>query len=255
MEVNELKNFFFDLDKTVWNWDSLVIGAEDLVDSLRESGKNVYFHTDNTLLTRKEYAKKLTSMGIPADKEDIITSGYAAAKHLESRNITEVYAIGESGLINELENHDINVAEDAEIVVAGFDRSFSYGKLRKAAEIMKEGELLVCSTENTFRTSGGEKPHQGPFNQALAMFGEPKLAGKPGRIFRQRFEDQFSFFPGRSVFIGDRLADIETGNRLGMKTAAVMSGDIDRSDLEDAEEMQTPDYGISSLVKLKRRII
>ncbi len=255
MDLDEFKHFFFDLDKTLWSWDSTIIGAEDTVDSLREAGKNVYFHTDNTLLTRKEYAKKLTSMGIPAEEDDIITSAYAVAKHLEKKNVTEVYPIGESGLIDELEAHDINVSENADIVVAGFDRQFSYSKLKRAMKILKDGELYICSTEKTFRTSKGEQPHQGPINLALKEFSPAKNAGKPEQIFQDQFRNYFSYFPGSSVFIGDRLEDIETGNKLGLKTAAVMSGDIDRDKLARAEEMQKPDYGISSLAKLRRRII
>ncbi|MFB6292479.1 MAG: HAD-IIA family hydrolase [Candidatus Nanohaloarchaea archaeon] len=252
---DETKNFFFDLDKTIWNWDSTIIGAADLVDSLRESDRNVYFHTDNTLLTRKAYARKLTEMGIPADEEDVITSGYVAARHLEKEDVREVYAIGESGLFEELAARDINNSEDAARVVMGFDRQFSYNKLRRAMNIMSSGTAYVCSTETTFRNSDRYQPHQGPLNAALEEFGETVLLGKPGQAFRDVFKEYFDFFPERSVFIGDRLADIETGNRLGMETAAVMSGDIDRQKLAEADDIQEPDYGISSLAKLRRRIL
>ncbi len=252
---DETKNFFFDLDKTLWNWDSTIIGAADLVDSLRESGKNIYFHTDNTLLTREAYAKKLTGLGIPAEQEDVLTSGYVAAKHLEKNDVQQVYAIGESGLLDELEARDISISEDAEQVVIGFDRQFSYNKLRRAMDIMSSGTAYVCSTETTFRNSNRYQPHQGPLNRAVEEFGETVLLGKPGQVFRDIFQDYFDFFPGRSVFIGDRLADIETGNRLGMETAAVMSGDIDREKLAEADDIQKPDYGISSLAKLRRRVL
>ncbi|MFB6214061.1 MAG: HAD-IIA family hydrolase [Candidatus Nanohaloarchaea archaeon] len=254
-DLNDIKNFFFDLDKTLWNWDETIIGAEDTVDSLREKDRNVFFHTDNTLLTRAQYAKKLTSLGIPAETEDVMTSGYAAAKHLEKKDVQEAYVIGESGLVSELEARDIDVSEDAEVVVAGLDRQFSYSKLRRAMRALEEGELYICSTETTFRTSNGEQPHQGPTNLALQEFGEATNAGKPGSIFRKQFKDYFSYYPDRSLFIGDRLADIETGNRLGMKTAAVMSGDIDTEKLKQADEMQQPDYGISHLGKLKKRVL
>ena len=256
MEIDDYRSFFFDLDKTLWNWDEKIIGAEDTIISLKGAGKKVYFHTDNTLLTREGYAKKLTSMGIEADKEHVITSGYAVAKHLEEKDVTKVYAIGETGLIDELQEHDINVTKDADIVVVGFDRQFSYSKLKRAHQILKDqGDLYLCSTEDTFRTSINGQPHQGPLNQAFKKFGEPKVAGKPGEIFRRQFENYFSYFNNRSLFVGDRLADIETGNRLGMKTAAVMSGDINKEKLENAENMQIPDYGISHLAKLKRRVL
>ena len=82
MDIEKYRYFFFDLDKTLWNWDSTIIGAEDLIDSLREANKHVYFHTDNTLLSREEYARKLTDMRIPAEKEVILTSSYVAGEHM-----------------------------------------------------------------------------------------------------------------------------------------------------------------------------
>lgn len=256
-EINGLKYFFFDLDKTVWNWDDTIIGTEDLIDSLRDAGKHVYFHTDNTLLSREGYAKKLTSMGIPAEEEDVLTSGYIAASYLADRDINQVYVIGETGLIDELEDQDINIVEDAEVVVAGFDRQFNYNKLKRAAKILENGgELVLCSTEKTFRTSTASMPHQGPLNLALKEFAEEvTLVGKPSENFEDEFRDYFSFLPTASLLIGDRLGDIETGNRSGITTAAVMSGEIDREKLAQAEDIQTPDFGLSSLNRLRKRVL
>ncbi len=256
MELDEFQNFFFDLDKTLWNWDSTLVGAEDLIHTLRKSGKRVYFHTDNTLLTREEYAKKLTSMGITAEEEEVLTSSHVAGRFLESENITQAYIIGGDSLIEELEEREIDFSEDADVVVAGFDRQFSYNKLKRGMKVMKrDGRLYVCSTEETFRTSEGVIPHQGAINRALTTFGDAELLCKPGEEYTKIFKQYFSFFPGRSIFVGDRLADIETGNRLGMTTAAVMSGDLDREKLKQAEEIQKPDYGVSSLHKLRRKVL
>jgi len=256
-EIDQLKYFFFDLDKTVWNWDDTIIGSEDLIDSLRKTGKQVYFHTDNTLLSREGYAKKLTSMGIPAEKEDVITSSHVAARYLAERDINNVYVIGETGLTDELEEQEINIAEDSEVVVAGFDRQFNYNKLKRAANILQNGgELILCSTEKTFRTTQDKVPHQGPTNLALKEFAEEvTLVGKPSQQFQDEFRDYFSFLPTASVFIGDRLGDVELGNRLGMTTAAVMSGEIDREILAGAEDIETPDFGLSSLTRLRKRVL
>lgn len=258
-ELNELDDFFFDLDKTIWNWDDSIIGAEDLVDSLRESGKSYYFHTDNTLLSRREYARKLSSMGFPADEEDVLTSGYVAAEKLGRDGVTRAYVVGEKGLIDELEARDIEVSQDSNAVVVGLDRQFNYSKLRKAVDILGDGgKLYICSTERTFRKTSGEQPHQAAINQALKEFtdeSQVELVGKPSEVFRDVFRNYFTYLPTGSVFIGDRMADVRTGNKLGMTTGAVMSGDLDREKLAEAEEDQQPDFGLSNLNRLKRNII
>lgn len=256
MDIDKYRYFFLDLDKTLWNWDSTIIGAEDLVDSLREADKQVYFTTDNTLLSREEYARKLTDMGIPAEKEDILTSGYVAGEYLAQNDRTKAYVIGESGLIEELDEKEIEVSENTDTVIAGFDRNFNYRKLRKAHQIMeKGGETLICSTENVFRTSSGTQPHQGPFNQAFRDLGNARLIGKPSEFYQEVFRDYFDFYADTSMMIGDRLEDMKLGNQLGMTTVSVMSGDITREKLKAAADIEKPDYGLSNLARLKRRIL
>ncbi|WP_414837366.1 HAD-IIA family hydrolase [Candidatus Nanosalina sp. VS9-1] len=256
MEINNYRNFFFDLDKTIWNWDKSVTGAEDLIDTLKDAGKNVYFHTDNTLLSRKAYADKLSSMGIPAEEEDVITSGYVAAEVLAMNNTRKVYAAGEQGLVEELGKKNIEITEEASTAVMGLDRNFNYDKISKLKEIIeRDGTVYTCSTEKTFRRESKELPHQRPFNSAVKEYGKVELVGKPTEKYRKVFKDYFDYFPGKSLFIGDRLADIETGNKLGMKTAAVLSGDISEKKLKKAEDEQVPDYVLTGLHKLRRRII
>lgn len=255
-ELGEVNSFFFDLDKTIWNWDSMIIGAEDLIDTIRELDKNYYFHTDNTLLSREDYAKKLSAMGIPTEEEQVLTSGFVAAERLAEENVKKAYVIGEKGLIDELERKDIEVSQDAEAVVAGFDRQFNYNKLRKAMEILQDGgKLYICSTEATFRKESGERPHQQTYTHGLRQFAEEvELVGKPSKAFKKAFKDYFSYIPTASMFIGDRTVDIEAGNRLGMRTGAVMSGDLNREKLAKADEKQEPDLGLSNLNRLKRNL-
>lgn len=256
MDLNELRTFFLDLDRTVWNWDDFVFPADEVIKSLKSSDKDVKYFTDNTRFSRQGYAEKLTSMGIDTDKEDVITSGYVAAKKLADENVTQAYVIGESGLIDELEEEDIRVNKDADVVVVGFDRQFNYDKLRRAFDILSEGgDLYVCSTESTFHTSQKTVPHQKAINNALAEYAEPVNIGKPSKDFRRYFKRYFSYFNDKAMLVGDRKEDIELGNRLGMKTAAIMTGELSRDELSELEGMQEPDFGLSNLNRLKRRIV
>jgi len=256
MELHENEKFFIDLDRTIWNWDEMKPGASDLLETIRTTGKEVKFHTDNTLLSRKGYADKLTEMGFQTDEEDVLTSGYVLAEELTSNGVKEVYVSGESGLITELQEKEITISDEAENAVLGFDRSFSYDKMQKIFNIaQKEGEVFVCSTERTFHRAKKIQPHQKTLNNAVKGFSETELVGKPSEIYKKRFKRYFSYFPGNSAFIGDRLEDIETGNKLGITTALVMNGATDHEELKNAKEEQVPDYAITDLDKLRRRII
>ena len=255
MELHENETFFFDLDRTLWNWDEMKPGAADLIETLRTSNRDVYFHTDNTLLSREGYADKLQNMGFKTNKDDILTSGYVAATELSKRGIQKAYVAGESGLVNEIQGQGIEITEDAEHAVLGFDRNFNYSKLEKIRNIAKNGEAIICSTEKTFMRSETSHPHQKALNSGIREFSHPKLVDKQSKEYRRHFKKYFSYFPGKSAFIGDRLADVKTGNSLGMTTALVMNGATGEQELRKAEEKKIPDYALTSLHKLRRRII
>jgi len=256
MQLHECDTFFFDLDRTLWAWDEMKPSALDLLETLRTTENNIYFHTDNTLLSRKGYADKLTEMGFQTQREDIITSGYVLAEKLTHQGIKEVYVAGESGLITELQENDIDISKEAENAVLGFDRNFNYDKIQKISNIAKKtGNTYICSNERIFQRVNKSQPHQKALNNSIREFSDLKLVGKPSDIYRKRFKRYFSYFPGKSAFIGDRLEDIETGNKLGMTTALVMDGATDEEELKNAKDDQIPDYAITSLDKLRRRII
>lgn len=258
MDLEEIRYFFFDLDKTVWNWNEPIIEADNTINNLKDRNKKVKFYTDNTLLSREEYAKKLTKMNIPAKKEDVLTSGYATAKKLAKRDKNKVYTIGEQSLIKELEEQSLEVTKDSNTVVNGFDRKFNYKKLKQARKILKKqgSTLYNCSKEKRFRNTKEKKPHQEPINRALSTYSQKTiLTGKPGETYRETFRNYFSYFPDKSMLIGDSLDDIQIGNELGMKTGIVLSGNTDRGKLKKAEDHRKPDIGLSSLQRLKKKIL
>ena len=254
MELSDFEYFFFDIERTLIRWKDTIIGAEDLIHTLNDQDKQIFFHTDNSLLTRKKMAEKLTDLGIPAKEEQVITSGFVAGAYLKRQGYNKVYAIGEQGLHDELHHHGIEVRKNSDAVVAGLDRQFTYSKLRKAAKIIPEGELFICNSEQDFQLDKETVPNQAPINNALATYGTPTLLGKPSNTFVDEMRNYFSFMPGRSLFVGDRLADVETGNKLGMKTALVMSGETKRENLTGIEQKQKPDFGVSNLNRLTKKL-
>lgn len=260
MEINEKLNnrdkYFFDLDNTIWEWDSTKTGAKELIERLKSSGKTVKYFTDNSLLSRADYAKKLSSMGIKTEKQDIFTVGYALGRHLSENMVNKAYVIGESGLMDDLQETGIEITEESETIVIGFDRQLNYGKINRAFEILQNGgRIYICSNELYFNRSNSKIPHQGAFNRIFDDFDAKEIAGKPSDIFVDQFENYFNFNRHNSVLIGDSLSDIETGNKLRITTGALMSGDLDKEKISEAKNSQRPDFATPNLHKLKRRIL
>lgn len=254
-EVVEKNTFFFDIERTLLKWDDTLIGAEELVSRLRDAGKRVKFHTDNSLISRKAYAKRLSSNGISADEEDILNSAYVATQHLYNNGTRKVFTVGESGLIDELDRRDIKVSQEAKDTVVGLDRKLTYDKISAVMEKSQKGQVFTLSNQKYFEKSSGLQPHQSSINAAVREFADTVNLGKPSEEFQKVFHNYFSYYPGNSVMIGDRKEDIILGNELGMTTVAVMSGELNEEELRNAEGIEEPDYGLSSLHRLSKKII
>lgn len=256
MDLSDIDNFFFDLDSTLWNWNSTILGAEDLIHTLKEDGKKVRYYTDNTRFNSKGYADKLRSMDIDAEKQDILTVGHVAGRYFNRRDLHTVYVLGGSNLINSLDSQGVSVDQSSKNVLVGLDQRFSYKKLRQAASILEGGgQLFICSREKYLRRSDGRIPHQLALNNALKTFTDnTTLLGKPSAEYVNEFTNYFSFLADTSMLVGDSLDDIEIGNRLGMQTALVMSGDTTKLEIRNAEDIRKPDYGVSNLAKLTKRV-
>ena len=253
MDLSNIEFFFFDIEDTLIKWNDTVLGAEDLIHTLEDKNKKIFFHTNNSLLTRKQLADKLSEMEINASKNQILTSTYVAARYLKKNEVKSVYSIGEEGVLRELQEQDISIRKESENIVVGLDRQFNYSKLSKIAA-KDDPKIYVCGDEKYLNLEDEGIPGTRPINRAIEVYGETELVGKPSQHFIDVFRDYFSFMPDNSLFVGDRLSDIEVGNKLGMNTALLMSGTTSKAELSEAESPQKPNVGISNLTRLTRKL-
>ena len=76
------RGWLFDLDGTVYLGERLIPGADEVIAALRADGRRVAFLSNKPLFTRRDYADKLTRLGIPAVAEDVVNSSIAAYYYL-----------------------------------------------------------------------------------------------------------------------------------------------------------------------------
>lgn len=65
--------YVFDLDGTLYLGESLIPGAAETVARLREAGARVAFLTNNPTSLPADYAAKLTRLGVPAERGDVVS--------------------------------------------------------------------------------------------------------------------------------------------------------------------------------------
>lgn len=278
--LHNVDNFLFDCDGVLWNSDVLIPGSLDTIRKLKKLGKNVYFITNNSTKTRKEYCKKFTDLKFDVKEEEIIGTAYIAALYLHNHNFKgKVYAVGSSGLSQELNNFNIahtgigpdpvvghikewcNIKLDPEVtcVLVAFDEHISYQKIIKAATYIKKRNCLFLATnEDTVMPMPGDIviPGTGTIVNAVKTPAEkePIYVGKPHSTIIDLLKSTKNLVPGRSIMIGDRLnTDIAFAKNHQLKSLLVLSGISTKEDIHKEERNSdnpnaiVPDFYLPSL--------
>lgn len=257
--LKDVDTFIFDLDYTVWHWNRLIPNVKDTIEDLRSKGKDIYYVTNNALLTRKGFADKLTDLGLKTDRDHVMSAGWVAARTLEQAGVESVYAIGEQALSDELERRDIQTSKNANNVLVGYDRNFNFWKMARAAELVRSGaNFYTCGMSRTFQTGTRTLPGSQSITESIrvaAKADEPEVLGKPSKHMADAIKQEFPVGPGETVMIGDDVrADVALGNRIGVKTGLVLGGETEKEELQDVAGLQVPDYVFQQFERILMKV-
>jgi HAD superfamily hydrolase (TIGR01450 family) len=246
---------FIDMDGTLYRDGNPIEGAAEAVQWLREHGVRPLFFTNNATLHRETYVDRLADCGIAAERDEIITSGYLTACHLDETAPDErVYVVGEDGLRDELREQGIELVEElsgADTVVLSYTDRFDYELLTEVLRGFDDQRLVATNPDQTLPTDDGPLPGTGTIVAAIetmlgreaAVIGMPSLtaARTAAGIVGADLED--------CLMVGDRLnTDIEMGDEAGMRTVLVLSGVTDQAVL--AESTVEPDHVLGTIGEL-----
>lgn len=252
----------FDLDGVVYLGDTPIPGAIEALNALRDAGHSLFYITNNSTRSRRNYADKLSGMGIATSPEQVMTSAYATALYLQSINAAgkSVYVVGESGLRAEMGAVGLRVIEDddpspADFVVAGLDRELTFAKLRRAhAEITRNGAAFIATNRDaTYPLESGEIPGGGAIVAPIEVSAGVRgfTIGKPEPHTWQRILALAGADPGQALMVGDRPeTDIMGAKRIGLHTALVLTGVTRAEEVSQLPGEQQPDHVLQDLTEL-----
>jgi 4-nitrophenyl phosphatase len=253
----------FDLDGVVYRGDHPVPGAAELIAALRHRGTLVRFATNNSMATRQAYVARLADMGIPADREEIVTSTSATIDHLRAHlpEVERILAVGADGMLAELRAAGFDVTPAAEAVpadydggplanvpdavIAGLDPHFNYRRLAAAAVAVRAGARFIATNADTrYPTPGGFLPGAGSMVAAIraASGCDPLLIGKPEPAIFQAIMQRAGVAAGETVAIGDNPdADMVAARRAGIRSILVLTGVADAGLADRLSGERVPD--------------
>ncbi|MBV9852607.1 MAG: phosphoglycolate/pyridoxal phosphate family phosphatase [Armatimonadetes bacterium] len=264
VQGQEITTYVFDLDGVMYLGETAIPHAAEAVRRLTRTGRRVFFLTNNSGRTRRDYQEKLVRVnGLDIAEEQIYTSAYATALYLKARGAAgrSVFVIGEIGLARELADSGglvpVTVADSVpfeaiDYVVVGIDKQFTYDKLRFAHAAITRGhaQFIATNRDSTFPMEDGEIPGGGSLVAALATAAgrEPLTVGKPEPHAYEAILQAAGVPAGQSVMVGDRLdTDIAVGNRAGAHTVLVLTGVTDSDAAANAPSAWRPERIIGDL--------
>ncbi len=246
-----------DLDGVVYRGDQVIEGAPEALAILRERGVRLLFATNNSRSTVEDYVAKLAGLGIPASRDEILTSAVVLGEVLEDAGVdaTGAIVVGGPGLREAVESAGAHVVEDpgdAGLVAVGHDREFTYDKLRAASTAVRAGASFYASNDDaTFPAGDGSLwPGAGAVLAAVEIAGGRKatVVGKPHAPMAELCERRLTGATNIAV-IGDRPdTDLALGTSRGWRTILVTSGIISKEEAAGVDP--PPDLLLGSIAEL-----
>ena len=149
MDVGAKSCFVFDLDGTVYLGDDPIPGTVAFI--RRNLGrKDIYFLTNNTSKSLRDYARKLERMGVSIDLAHILSPLLPLVDHLVAEGIERVYPVGnaafQSFLRERLPGIVFTDGPDCQAVVLAYDTELTYAKLVASALLLQRPEVRFFAT-------------------------------------------------------------------------------------------------------------
>ena len=240
------KLFLFDMDGTLYLGDRLFDFTRELLDTLKAPGRKYLFMTNNSSKSVEDYVAKLEKMGIPATREDFMTSSQATAYYLHCHHEgRKLYVCGTESLKAELRREGFTVTEElaeVECIVMGFDTELTFRKLHDVSFLLlTRGEIPYIATNPDYvcPTEFGSVPDCGSVCDMIcnATKKRPVVIGKPSALMPQLAMEKLGMSKEETCVVGDRIyTDVKSGLNAGITGILVLSGETTEEILARSED-------------------
>jgi phospholysine phosphohistidine inorganic pyrophosphate phosphatase len=252
-----VRGVLLDLDGVVYVGDSPMPGAADVVDWLSREGIPFRFLTNTSSRPRAAIVEKLSSMGIPASDDDILTPAVAATSWLRAETRGRPALFVPPATASEFAQLD-PLPDDAEegagaVVVGDLGQGWDFATLNRAFRLLMtdpQPPLVALGLTRYWRADDGLRIDAGAFVRALeyAAGATAVVTGKPAQAFYRTAVDDLGLAADQVVMVGDDIrTDVEGAQRAGLTGVLVRTGKFTPTDLNGDV---SPDGLLASIAEL-----
>ena len=244
--IQQIKLYLFDMDGTLYLGDQLYDFTIELLDTLKATGRKYLYMTNNSSKSVEDYINKLAKLGIPAVREDFITSSQATAYYLKEHHPGKtLYVCGTESLKRELRMEGFSITEnleDVECIVMGFDTELTFKKLEDISRMLctrHDLPYIATNPDYVCPTEFGSVPDCGSVCDMIfnATGKRPVVIGKPGPLMPELAMKRNGYSKEETAVVGDRIyTDVKSGLNAGITGILVMSGETTQEILDKSED-------------------
>lgn len=230
MTEQPLKNYLIDMDGVLVSGSTLIPGADEFIERLKERKVEFLVVTNNPIYTPGDLAHRLATTGLDIPAERIFTSAMATGRFLEAQKPGgTAFVIGESGLTTAVHSAGYVITDtDPDYVVLGETDTYNFRRITKAVRLIAAGARFIATNPDpSGPTEEGVVPACGAMAALIeaASGKSPFFMGKPNPLMMRTALNYLDVHSEDTVMIGDRMdTDIVVGVESGMETILVLSG-------------------------------
>ena len=225
---HDIRGLLIDLDGTLYIGDQLLPGAVEAVANLKEKGFACRFLTNTSTRSLESLHKKVTALGLPIERDEIISATQAAVLYLRQLGSPTCHLLLNDDPLKdfaEFERDDINPDY---VVIGDMAKSWNWEMLNDAFNMITRGaKLLALHKGKYWQTEEGLRIDIGVFVSGLeyATGVEAIVVGKPSSLFFELGLKSLSLGADEVVMVGDDLdSDIGGAQAAGISGVLVKTG-------------------------------
>jgi NagD protein len=264
--LQDIRCFLLDMDGTVTLGEGALPGAGEFFSRINEKERQHIFLTNNSSHSAAYYMQRLSRLGLPASRRQILTSTDALVSYLKgigpAGRPCRVFAVGTPEFADDLREMGIELVfgrrQVIDYVVLGFDTSLVYEKLDIACDYILQGiPYLAANPDRVCPLPAGRVlPDCGALTAFMATCTETgplKVVGKPDPYMASLVMSERGYAASELAMVGDRIyTDLAFARASGILCVAVLSGEASLDEIERSSIV--PDFIFSDIGELARHL-
>ncbi len=238
MTERTVTSWLTDMDGVLVHEGSVIPGAGDFLDALRQRQRPFLVLTNNSIHTPRDLRARLKAAGLDVPEASIWTSAMATAQFLDDQLPGgSAYVIGEAGLTTALHNVGYVLTDTApDYVVLGETRTYSFEAITRAIRLIEGGARFIATNPDpTGPSPEGSLPATGSVAAMISRASrrDPYYVGKPNPMMFRSALNRIDAHSESTAMVGDRMdTDIVAGIEAGLLTYLVLTGSTSKDEIE-----------------------